>query len=358
MNEIERQKIYNLGMNLININQAEAAFLCFKSLSEKYMLYDIVRFATNDYILPYIVRLHHVKLFTERWMLFNRDKIHNLELAQRNPKVLPFVQARVTPDYKQAIVEETESALTISEQCIFLGGDENYCHWINRYIMRLSLIEDYLNLQTLPLVVNAELSKFQKESLKLLNISDERLLKVPPNTMITFEDLIIPVCVRDTDLLPQACAWLRRKLEKYRFAPTGRRIYVSRGEIPGRILINEKEVLELLAKYHFEIINPGDYSFADQIRIFSEATAIVGPHGAGLVNLVFAPEKAFVVEFSNNVLERMIDFQEISEALSLRYTRLISQNLRFIAGKSMHDFHEYDVDLESLKKSLENGITS
>lgn len=347
------EQLYNLGMNLIKGNQGEIAYLCFKEISDKYKLYKIEPFKPEDYFIPHVARFQHVKLYTDRWVLFNQDKISWQELSQRSLEPLPFILGRVSSDFQQAIVEEMDATMTIPEPCLFLGGDENYCHWINRYLMRLSHIEEYPELKKLPLVINSELSKFQRESLALLDIPEERLLKVPPKTMITFEDLIIPVNVRSTEMFPSACSWFRKKVEKYLLPPQGRRIYVSRGGAPGRIMTNEKEVLEILDKYQFEVVNPGDFSFVDQIKMFSEAEIIVGPHGAGLANLIFAPKNAFVIELADSVVERMHDFQEIAQTIPLRYKRLVSQKVTFYEGKQMHDFHDYIVDIEEFKHSLE-----
>jgi capsular polysaccharide biosynthesis protein len=37
-------------------------------------------------------------------------------------------------------------------------------------------------------------------------------------------------------------------------------------------------------------------SLADQVELFSEAKVVIGPHGAGLTNIMFAPKGAIVIE--------------------------------------------------------------
>ncbi len=357
MDASERQKLYDYGIKLLKANTPAAAFLCFKPLSEKYKLYQVGRFASNDFILPHIAQLRNVRLFTERWILFDKDKICWIELSQRNLNPLSIVNDRVTTDIKHAVIEEPPApTFHVPQTCIFLGGDENYCHWINRYLMRLSLIENAPELKKLPLLVNENLHKFQREFFDILDIKEDRLIKAPANSMIECEDLIVPVNVRGTYGIKPACEWLREKVAKHFVPQTGRRIYVSREDVSGRNMHNEKEVLEILDKYKFERVIPGNLSIVDQIKTFSEASVIVGPHGAGLANLVFATQGAFVVELSDIIMSYMHDFKEISESIPLRYNNLMSNQVRTYPGKFIHDFHDYIVDVKALDSILQKEL--
>jgi capsular polysaccharide biosynthesis protein len=64
-------------------------------------------------------------------------------------------------------------------------------------------------------------------------------------------------------------------------------IYVSRKR-SSRSLPNENYFEELLLKKGFEILFLEDLDFRTQVSYFQNAKVIVGPHGAGLANLVWA----------------------------------------------------------------------
>ena len=64
-------------------------------------------------------------------------------------------------------------------------------------------------------------------------------------------------------------------------------IYVSRRR-SSRSLTNENYFEELLMKKGFEILFLEDLDFLTQVTYFQNAKVIVGPHGAGLANLVWA----------------------------------------------------------------------
>jgi capsular polysaccharide biosynthesis protein len=46
----------------------------------------------------------------------------------------------------------------------------------------------------------------------------------------------------------------------------------------------------------FEIVVPGALTLTEQIRVFREASLVVGPHGAGLTNIVFCEPGTIVYE--------------------------------------------------------------
>lgn len=78
--------------------------------------------------------------------------------------------------------------------------------------------------------------------------------------------------------------------------PVRTRLFVSRGDAPGRQITNEQEVLALLEPMGFERVTMTGRSLPDQARLFARAQVIVAPHGAALANLVFAGPGTSLVE--------------------------------------------------------------
>jgi len=74
----------------------------------------------------------------------------------------------------------------------------------------------------------------------------------------------------------------------------GRRLYIVRQG--NRAIRNHPEVWEVLQKRGFEIVRCEQLNFADQVRLFAAADAIVSTHGAGLSNMVFSPPGTKVIE--------------------------------------------------------------
>jgi capsular polysaccharide biosynthesis protein len=74
------------------------------------------------------------------------------------------------------------------------------------------------------------------------------------------------------------------------------RLYIDRSGSPKRPLVNEPDVMRALTPLGFMPVRLEDFSLAEQIGMFAHAEAIVGPHGAGLTNIVFARPRCGVVE--------------------------------------------------------------
>jgi capsular polysaccharide biosynthesis protein len=92
----------------------------------------------------------------------------------------------------------------------------------------------------------------------------------------------------------------RAEIERLRRAfptvPTGGgTIYISRRK-DRRALVNEAEVEELMTRLGARVVHAQDMSFADQHALFAGAETIVGPHGSGLANLVWAQRARRLVE--------------------------------------------------------------
>lgn len=65
----------------------------------------------------------------------------------------------------------------------------------------------------------------------------------------------------------------------------GNRIYISRKAT--RIIENEQELIELLKKFDFTIIEDKQRSVEEQIHIYRNASFIIGPHGASFANVIW-----------------------------------------------------------------------
>jgi capsular polysaccharide biosynthesis protein len=52
--------------------------------------------------------------------------------------------------------------------------------------------------------------------------------------------------------------------------------------------------MTLLSDWGFERYHPEELSFAEQVTLFSNAEAIVSPHGSGLMNQIFADDAVII----------------------------------------------------------------
>jgi hypothetical protein len=78
----------------------------------------------------------------------------------------------------------------------------------------------------------------------------------------------------------------------------GNRILISRAGAASRRIRNEDDLLQALSPLGFERYRLETLPVEEQIALFQDAECVVAPHGAGLANLVFAPETAVVELFA------------------------------------------------------------
>jgi hypothetical protein len=174
-----------------------------------------------------------------------------------------------------------------------------YYHWLLDALPRLAVIEQFEALQSLPLIVPESLTGFQRDSLALGGIPPQRLAGFD-GRCARVDRLYFPQLLGPTgNPSPHAVSWLRSRFQAQMVAEpaTLRRLYVSRSDAPKRRVLNEDRIIDFLRAHGFEIICPGRLSLAEQIALFSQAGVVVGPHGAGLTNIVFAPAGATLIEF-------------------------------------------------------------
>jgi hypothetical protein len=79
----------------------------------------------------------------------------------------------------------------------------------------------------------------------------------------------------------------------------GSRIYLSRenqSNYSARCVENEQEVRATLRDRGFVILEPGNMAFRDQVTAINNASVIVGAHGSGFGNLLFARPGTTVID--------------------------------------------------------------
>ncbi|MCT1656922.1 glycosyltransferase family 61 protein, partial [Brevibacterium luteolum] len=76
---------------------------------------------------------------------------------------------------------------------------------------------------------------------------------------------------------------------------SSRKFYISRSR-SSRSGPHESRIEELLVESNFQVVHAEDYSFAEQMSLFASASVLVGMHGAGMANMVFASDDCQVIE--------------------------------------------------------------
>ena len=107
------------------------------------------------------------------------------------------------------------------------------------------------------------------------------------------------------------------------------RLFVSRKNSSRRKIVNEEEVIPIMAKYNFAIIHCEEYTFFEQVSLFSNAKYLISNHGAGLTNMLFMPPGSTVFEFqkrkTNPIRHQNLLYWYMADALGHKYYQQICE---------------------------------
>jgi len=176
-----------------------------------------------------------------------------------------------------------------------------YFHWLLEALPNVGLWRDL----GCPgrLMVPTLTARWQWDSLAFVGVREDELLQVEKHVAITGEITFAGRINPSEDKLASLILPFFRELGAAARNDGPGRIFVSRSRAKRRHLLNEAEVVDrLAAAFGFECVNAETLTFADQVRLFANAEIIVGTHGAGLANAVFAPPGAIVVELRERTL--------------------------------------------------------
>jgi hypothetical protein len=170
----------------------------------------------------------------------------------------------------------------------------NYYEWLMGGLPRLACLK-YFPADT-QILVPAKLHRFQRESLEMLGLLDR--CRSTAETHLLVEDYYH---ASQTSMIachnPYAVKFLRNSFLPVNPPVTaGKKLYISRQKAISRAPLNEPELEDFLSANGWEIIHAEDYSFAGQIQLFSQATAICLQHGAGLANMVWSQPPCKILE--------------------------------------------------------------
>jgi len=177
---------------------------------------------------------------------------------------------------------------------------ENYFHWTYQCLAALLDMQEH-GLPTDRLVV-PPLNAWRRRTLELAGVDPDSCTVLEPDGLIRMDEALFSAFT-STRFVARPTRRLIELFETFAdtVCPPDRhghqaRIYVSRLDAPLRPIANERKVCQLVEQYGFEVVKAEALSVDEQIRLFAGARCVVAPHGAGLVNLLYAGRCTSVTE--------------------------------------------------------------
>jgi hypothetical protein len=188
-----------------------------------------------------------------------------------------------------------------------------YYGWLTTMLPKLEAYEESELTDSSKILVSDSLTKWARDSLEFLGYNKEEL-ETMNNVNIKIRKLFLSSSTSQSNVEsigfdPDSGdrRWLREQaLSKINRTQTNgdgpyqSKMYISRSDASTRKVVNEDELLEMIEPLGFESYTLSEMNFDEQIKLFSQADIILGPHGAGFSNMVFAEDATVMELFKSN----------------------------------------------------------
>lgn len=186
------------------------------------------------------------------------------------------------------------------EYVIGCNVDHNYFHWLVQAVPAIDWGLRSAERKNVALML-PEMTPWQAASVELLGYGDvPRVPMVPWHHFhfhtVTYSEFLTAKMPGGVSLAAHATFQRLRSAASGQGVRSAPIIYVARTDAPRRVAINEQELIEALVAEGVDIVVPGNLKFAEQIALFGKANAVLGPHGAGLSNIVFCKPGTILYE--------------------------------------------------------------
>lgn len=203
----------------------------------------------------------------------------------------------------------------------------NYYHWICDALPKILLLKKQ-NISC-TILLRSEAPAYIKQTIGWFGYSD--ILEIEKERIYRIKHIVVPeitasIGAQNENLIKEVRAVLLEGhttiSDKVNNLIVNRsRIYSTRASAKIRKVANESEVIELLNKYDFSIINFDDYSFVEQIEIMSKSDFLIGMHGANLTNMIFMRNESVIIEFMNDKIFNS-SYYQLSSSINMKYNYL------------------------------------
>lgn len=255
-----------------------------------------------------------------------------------------------------------------SEESMFplICPDPSYYHWMMEYLPKLRLFELYQKETGAnpTLLIESNPRDFVCDTLKAAGYDstqytewDQQKTRVEKLILTTHRPHVFNHKIPELSNYSPSVRdfkWLRDRIKSNisnvnTNPDISKKVYVSRQEASReRKVVNWGQLNNVLESHGFEIYQLEQLSFKDQIKIFHNADVIMGPHGAGLLNMIFAEDPIIIELFPKSMV--MPYFYFLADIFGFDYISMVSESERNNLIVDVNDLNDLLSNI-SFKKS-------
>lgn len=233
-------------------------------------------------------------------VLFYEDKILSdpsihlspaqLKAGGINPNVFELNNKNIILQKNLRISKITGEAIPISRP-----DEAVYGHWLVDILPRVILAkhEGY----ECPLISTIHIPNYARDLLSLIGFDDKNIITYKPAVeYVEIEKAIVPSYLRQESGFSNLMSLTSNAFSAYWSDKSEKKIFVSRGDYnSNQTLVNRAELIQLLEKHGFDIIEPHKLDIKEQISKFSEADLVIGEYDSAMHNTIFCKPNTRVI---------------------------------------------------------------
>jgi capsular polysaccharide biosynthesis protein len=236
--------------------------------------------------------------------------------------VVPQRQGHVAHGEGVVLLADIETrALGGTWLSLLCGSHWNHFHWLVDGIGRLAALDAETLAGCDGILVPADLDPVAEEALSLCGIGRwRRIERVGPRDSLSVGRLLVPWRMADGFWPhPDLQRFLDGIVPEMPYNPDlPARIWIDRRGAERRRLANEAELIAALEPAGVVPVVLEEMSLVEQAALFRQAELVVGPHGAGLTNVVFGRAPCSVVELVMDHYQHWV-FRRLAALAGLDY---------------------------------------
>jgi len=182
------------------------------------------------------------------------------------------------------------------------SGANHFGHWFHYTLTFLPVYWQFVKKEDIDYyyIGDCAISVFHIDSLVALGIDPSKIINYPcqadRSLMVVKHKLEAPDNGRFKYIDSFTFRFCRQLIKPEIKPEYPKKIYVKRGKVQMRQVVNEDQLIDFLKPLGFEILVMDGKNLQEQANYFANATQIVAPHGSALANLAFAQKGVTVLE--------------------------------------------------------------
>lgn len=229
------------------------------------------------------------------------------------------------------------------------NSPHNFFHWNLDVLQKLEFIEqnkDEISSYDLKIIIpNDHISDYIKNTLEAFDINlyyQKKNEIIFANSSILLPDIAPTGNFREEIIrklnLRMRNHWINKKNIDLR---NQKRIYISRKNAPRRRLVNEAEIINILKKHDFSILDFDELNFEEQLKNILNCEVLVGSHGSALSHMLWMKPKSKIIEIRTKNNSNDNCFFSLASALDHDYYYMMADK-----NNPKRSFHLSDIIID------------